>query len=53
MAAEGLRKQVGEAVDGGGSDVLPKGGNTFTPDQEIGVAGDEDAEIVRVEKVYK
>jgi hypothetical protein len=51
MADDGLRKDVGEAVN---SDVVPKNGNTFTPDPEYGggIEGDDD-EIERVERVYK
>jgi hypothetical protein len=51
MADDGLRKDVGEAVN---SDVVPKNGNTFTPDPEYGggIEGD-DVEVERVERVYK
>ena len=45
--AEGVLKDGGED-----SDVLPKGGNTFTPDMEV-VGGGEDVEIERIERVYK
>jgi len=40
MADDGLRKDVGEAVN---SDVVPKNGNTFTPDPEYGggIEGDD------------
>jgi hypothetical protein len=50
---EGSRKEAGDVVHVRGSDILPKGRNTFTPDQEVGVFRDEDAEVERVEKVYK
>jgi hypothetical protein len=52
MADNALRKDVGEEMLD--SDVLPKGGNTFSPELEVegGQRGD-DAEVERVERVYK